>query len=208
MGENSVNWDDIAYKCRTDKSSRYRHDNLDHDVPAHGYADYYETRLSGRPVLSVLEIGVLKGDSLRFWEEVFPQAQILGLDINPDCAQYAAGRISVLTMDAGDPRQLQKFIGESCMFDFIVDDGSHDEKDITNALVFMWGKLNPGGLYAIEDTACENYRYPGLWTTWMADLRDWVSYVGGTMSAHPARPHKDLPGGTAVYFIDKALVHS
>ena len=36
--------------------------------------------------LTVLEIGVYRGESLAVWKEIYPKARIYALDINPDCA--------------------------------------------------------------------------------------------------------------------------
>lgn len=199
-----MSWDEIAIKHWTDKGSTFKHDN-GVIVDGHGYAKYYEARLGPNRIFNVLEIGVLRGASLRFWAEVFPAAKIYGIDIDESCLKYATDRIQITIADAGNALHMNHYASHAPVFDLIVDDGSHNGNDIEIALKCLWGNLKAGGLYAIEDIGCENYMFPGLWTGWPAMIRDWCSHNNGTISALPSKPHTDMIGGVAVFFIDKAV---
>lgn len=61
--------DELAIKFNTDKSSLN-----------HNYMPFYEQVLPGYPH-SILEIGVLKGASMRLWREAFPEVNLYGLDL-------------------------------------------------------------------------------------------------------------------------------
>jgi hypothetical protein len=56
------------------------------------YFDIYHRHFAGfrgQP-LTMIEIGVFNGGSLRMWRDYFgPQATIVGVDINPECKQFS-----------------------------------------------------------------------------------------------------------------------
>lgn len=93
----------------------------------------------------VLEIGVDHGGSLQLWARAFPSAQIVGLDINPDCKRFEEDRISVVIGDQTDTSLLAT-LGE---FDIVIDDGSHSIKDQTIAFNALYPRTKM--VYLIED---------------------------------------------------------
>jgi trans-aconitate methyltransferase len=134
-----MSWDAVALRHKTDKSSAF-----------HGYMDHYERVLAGREVRSVLEVGVDRGASLEVWAEVFPDAEVWGVDTNPACAALSDGRVRVVVGDAGDPRAMRSL--RRRWYDLIVDDGSHKLRDIRRTLGIFASRLTPSGIYSIEDT--------------------------------------------------------
>jgi len=110
----------------------------------HGYCPFYEQHLPAAPK-RLLEIGVKDGASLRMWREFYPEAEIVGIDINPPIA--IAG-CTVLQMDATDTVALAT-LGQ---FDVIIDDGSHltSHQQIAFTQLY-WVQLKPGGWYVMED---------------------------------------------------------
>ena len=120
------------------------------DKLLHNYMPAYELLLAPmrHKVKRVLEIGVLDGTSLRMWADYFPEAEIVGLDIDEDCQKHAGGRISVVIGDQGK-RKVRKALGE---FDLIIDDGSHKAAHQIGTFLQMFpAQLNNGGIYVIED---------------------------------------------------------
>lgn len=93
----------------------------------------------------VLEIGVDHGGSLQLWARAFPSAQIVGLDINPDCKRFEEDRISVVIGDQTDTSLLAT-LGE---FDIVIDDGSHNIRDQTIAFNALYPRTKM--VYLIED---------------------------------------------------------
>lgn len=132
--------DSLALKYGTDKSSAV------HNYTRH-YEKYFEP-LRDKP-LKVLEIGVQEGKSLKMWQDYFPRAEILGLDIK-DCSESFDERISILVGNQGNKRHLLQ-VAELGPFDIIIDDGSHINKDMLLTFDTLFPALKPGGLYVVED---------------------------------------------------------
>ena len=76
---------------------------------------------------------------------VFPNAQIVGFDINPDCKRFEEDRISVVTGDQTDTKLLQSLGG----FDVVIDDGSHVREHQSQSFNALWPSTR--GVYVIED---------------------------------------------------------
>lgn len=103
--------------------------------------------------LTILEIGVRGGGGLYTLKEYFPNATIIGLDIDASCKQWeqADSNIFVRIGDQSDTNVLQKIIDEFGMIDLIIDDGSHICSHQIKSFEFLFNKLNLGGMYVIED---------------------------------------------------------
>jgi len=118
----------------------------------HSYLRHYE-RLFGhlrhRP-LTLLEIGIAHGDSLRMWQAYFSVALIVGVDISPACQQFATNRCTVEIGSQADPAFLQQ-IGQKYRPQIIIDDGSHRADHIVFTFEKLFPLLEPDGYYCIED---------------------------------------------------------
>lgn len=111
----------------------------------HNYLDFYEEHLPDRDFDGrLLEIGVMKGASLRMWREYYPKAEIVGIDIRPPLSIEG---VTVLELDGTDEEQVNS-LGK---FDIILDDGSHMTADQQKSLKILWKQLNKGGFYIMED---------------------------------------------------------
>lgn len=92
------------------------------------YFDVYEryfTPWRGKSGTFV-EIGIQGGGSLQMWREFFgPDMRIIGVDISPDCAQFAEGNTEVMIGDQGDPAFLKQLIHRAGPIDLFLDDGGH-----------------------------------------------------------------------------------
>ena len=100
----------------------------------------------------ILEIGILNGGSLEMWRYYFPEATIVGIDINPLCKQHEQEGINVRIGDQTDEKFLQSLIDEFGAFDLIIDDGSHHVAHVNKTFQFLFPKLADDGIYFIEDT--------------------------------------------------------
>lgn len=146
--------DELAVKWGTDKR-----------IGIHSYTRWYEAMFEPRRLeaINVLEIGVQGGCSIRMWEEYFPNARIVGMDIDPRCAALAGDRVEIVIgsqTDAAVAAALRQRFPDG--FDIIIDDGSHvgEHQQATFAL-YLDALLRPGGSYIIEDLHCgyrENFR--------------------------------------------------
>ena len=102
--------------------------------------------------IKILEIGILNGGSLEMWRYYFPEATIVGIDINPVCKEHEQEGINVRIGDQTDENFLQSLIDEFGDFDLIIDDGSHHVNHVNKTFQFLFTKLANGGIYFIEDT--------------------------------------------------------
>lgn len=133
--------------------------------PFHNYTSHYHELFKHRRngVRKVLEIGIgddsmkntipnyVPGASLRMWAEWFPNAEIYGLDINPN-SLVNTERIHSFQCDQSDPLQLQGFIATvGGDFDLIVDDGCHVPEVQASTAKILVPLLAPQGVYVIED---------------------------------------------------------
>ena len=145
---------DLATLHRSDKGHRW--------FSRHGYTDVYDPLLHGRKhePLTLLEIG-LRHDpfyesasrvspSLCMWRDYFPNARIVGFDIN-DFTAMTGGRITVFQGDQGSRADLSSMRAAVGAFDIIIDDGSHAAWHQRLTLEELWPALRRGGIYAVED---------------------------------------------------------
>jgi capsular polysaccharide biosynthesis protein len=134
--------DALGLKHGTDKSSR-----------GHGFLASYEYffREFRDDAFNLLEIGGLNGASLRMWEEYFPNARIICIDTNPKVAAHASGRITVEIGSAGDKDYLAAFRKTHRRARIVIDDGSHRWDHQRIALRGLFGMVEPGGFYVVED---------------------------------------------------------
>lgn len=145
---------DIGLKYDADKSSRFHH-----------YLDFYQEQLPDRDFSGrLLEIGVMDGLSMRMWQEYYPDAEIVGLDIKDMDHLYndywkVPQSVKLLNLDGTDPKLL-KPLG---MFDTIIDDGSHYMSHQQKSFKHLYyNQLNKNGIYILED----------LWTSHIALYQD------------------------------------
>ncbi|WP_238314856.1 class I SAM-dependent methyltransferase [Methylobacterium organophilum] len=105
----------------------------------------------GQPV-TFLEIGAGNGGSSQMWKRwLGPLAQIVTIDINEVCRQYADEQVSVRIGDQSDPIFLQSLIDEFGPPDAVLDDGSHQMHHVTETFSFLYERIAPNGVYMIED---------------------------------------------------------
>jgi 23S rRNA U2552 (ribose-2'-O)-methylase RlmE/FtsJ len=113
----------------------------------HSYIDeYYSSALLPYRSSSnkILEIGINNGHSLLMWEEYFPHAEIIGIDLRiPDISTNCR----LVKGDATDP----KTFADIDNLDVVIDDGSHILEHQLKSFDILFPKLNPNGIYIIED---------------------------------------------------------
>ena len=142
-----------------------------YDWISHNYADFYNLifGLRRNDVRSVVECGLgtdnpnitssmgvngKPGASLRVWRDYFPNADVIGCDIDGDVL-FNENRIKTFQCDQTSNNSIQNFLNDAELFDgsvdIIVDDGLHE---------FFAGKcffenmircLRTDGVYMIED---------------------------------------------------------
>lgn len=165
MREQRLTLDELAHKepiaaLWTDKRTRREGDG---DYVLHGYTPFYDREFSkwrDEPI-SLMEIGLNVGASIKLWLEYFSQAQIVGMDITdfkfaPEIEKSLIdkgllNRFTFIKADQFSPHDLQRFAENEGMFDIIIDDGAHASGPIIMSFQYLWSKVSPGGYYCIED---------------------------------------------------------
>ena len=119
------------------------------------YFEIYERHLApfrGRPV-RLLEFGVWHGGSLQLWRRYLgPDARIVGVDLNPECARLAEEGIEVVIGDQADPATHRSLRERYDGFDIVIDDGGHTMEQQVTTFREMYPAVREGGLYVVEDT--------------------------------------------------------
>jgi capsular polysaccharide biosynthesis protein len=167
---NDSTLDQIGLKWGTDKSSAH-----------HDYLRFYENfffPFRGEPI-TILEVGVFNGASLKTWEEYFPAARVVGVDILPECKRYQRGRVLIELIDQSNIEELTHLAAKCGPFDIVIDDGSHFWEHQLTSLRALFPFLKNEGFYIVEDLHT-NYGsmqkdYRGAATSTCMDyLKRWV----------------------------------
>ncbi len=120
----------------------------------HRFSPFYRRHFATLgPVAKVLEFGVLNGASIRWLRGLFPDAEIVGVDILPVQPEWPAGpAIRYVQADQGDRPALEAALrGVGGGFDLVIEDGSHIPQHQAACLAMAFPLLRPGGLYVLED---------------------------------------------------------
>lgn len=114
------------------------------------YTDFYQRYFSLISPNILLEIGVAGGQSLRAWKEMFPNAKVIGLDIDPNCAAVNSDLL-IYTGDQKDTNLIEKILTNEGVPDVVIDDGGHKRSEQLNTFTYLYPKLPKPSLYIIED---------------------------------------------------------
>jgi SAM-dependent methyltransferase len=127
----------------------------------HGYTKFYQKiiddivalkgngdRLSS--TISIAEVGVACGASLRMWSNYLPKSKVIGFDIRDDC-KHLCSDLSNVEIRIQDPAN---DLPINDRFDIFIDDASHISEHIVNLFINCWKLVKPGGYYVIEDLRC------------------------------------------------------
>ena len=148
---------EIAYKYRTDKCPQLYHTY----TPVY-YKMFKDKKDSFKKILE-LGIGTKymmrhtdnyeAGASLRMWRDFFPNAQIYGVDIEPE-AIFTEDRIETFQMDSRIKSSLRRLIRRvGSDLDLVVDDGPHVARYQIKTCRTLMPLLNKNVIYVIEDAA-------------------------------------------------------
>jgi predicted O-methyltransferase YrrM len=141
--------DQIGIECDTDKASF-----------SHNYLQFYERFIGGwqDKELSILEIGIGDGCSLRMWEIYFPNAKIVAIDNDPSKIKWASDRSLIELGDQSDIGFLTTVKARYGPFDIVIDDGSHQAEDQISSLRALLPHVKNPGFYFLEDIIFERAR--------------------------------------------------
>lgn len=120
----------------------------------HNYTPVYYDLMCGtqESTNKVLEIGVLKGASIKMWVDFFPKAHVYGIDIDRKALALPLGQRFIPIH--GDQANEDTWSMAGGDFDYIVDDGSHIPEHRVYTFEENFWRVRLGGYWIIEDTHC------------------------------------------------------
>jgi hypothetical protein len=134
----------------------------------HAYAKIYAQYL--KPFIKkhdgdlvIIEIGILRGTGLALWCELFPNARVIGLDI--DLSNYNQNLNNLISLGAFRKRrpevykfdQLKSLTGEleailrGDKIDICIDDGLHTTAAVQNTMEVVLRHMSDRSVYFVED---------------------------------------------------------
>lgn len=138
-------------------------------------------RTEALEVRTVVDVGVYKGGSVVFLNEVFGPEKLVAIERNPTdipaLTNYCndPARIDRLRVCLGVDQADQPALGRICYHEFgnqpldlVIDDASHFFEETRSTFRALFPRLRPGGMYIIEDWA---------WAHWAGDY--WQKERGG-----------------------------
>ncbi|MCE5972290.1 class I SAM-dependent methyltransferase [Sinirhodobacter sp. WL0062] len=186
-----TNLGDLAEKYGSDKGpAKHRYTEL-YNMLFHPYRD--------QPI-RFLEMGLFIGGpehgisadrettdlpSVRMWLEFFSQAHIHGLDVS-DFSWFEHPRFSFTRCDMDRRENIRDAFKVAAPFDIIIDDASHASHHQQFAMLELFPKLKPGGLYIIEDLRWQPQAYERAGITKTADLFQSYLHQGHFQHSDPA----------------------
>ena len=131
---------------------------------------------------TVLEIGVSQGGSLEIWQEYFgPGVKIFGVDINPECAQFASDDVTIFIGDQADRDFLLDIADRIPPLDILIDDGGHTAEQQKATFEVLFDKVKADGIYLVEDLITSywreyggGYRRPGSFVEYSKNFIDFL----------------------------------
>lgn len=129
------------------------HFGTDKGSSGHNYTPLYANLFQPHRYepLTLLELGIWKGASLRMWRAYFPNATIIGLDRDPTKANLSGTDAVGLEGDQNDRQVIDHIASLYGPLHIIIDDASHISSKTIRSFELLWPHLAPGGIYVIED---------------------------------------------------------
>ena len=128
--------------------------NYDKKEDSYGLIEEYEKifNVLKNMKITLLEIGIFKGDSLKFWSDYFthPKSKIIGIDIILPNTIFPK-KVFTYKCNQNDTFKLKAIAEKYGSFTIIIDDGSHQKKETKNCFNVLWDYIESGGYYVIED---------------------------------------------------------
>jgi len=181
-----------------------------------GYYPAYE-RLAREigPAGHVLEVGVYQGDSLKMWQQLFPDGVVAGADCDASCT-WPDGTVRIVAdQDSGEMAEAARAASPGG-WDLVVDDASHHGALSGRTFALLWPQVRPGGWYVLEDwpvAFAEPFASSGTFGgTSMLDLaQSWVRLLEPAPGAYDGGAHYPESPGSGIaelwYRYGQAMLH-
>lgn len=134
------------------------------------YIDKYCEHLGGQSFNNIFELGIFRGGSTVFLNEMLRPQKLIAIDFNEKPVEILDRYVSenglessvkpYYGVDQSDIAALSKIYDE-CFgnepLDLVVDDASHYLEETRKSFNFLFPKLRAGGIYIVEDWAWGNF---------------------------------------------------
>jgi hypothetical protein len=108
-------------------------------------------------MLHVKDFGYKTGNSLRMWRDYFVNAEIHGMDLNPESVIRNEERIITHIGDQSNNEDIVNIINKiNKNIDIVIDDGSHNPVHQVKTFQYFHPYLKSNSIYCIEDIFPEN----------------------------------------------------
>ena len=175
--------------------SLYQYYRTNRGRPINKWAHYlpiyerYFAAFRDRRVL-FLEIGTGQGGSSQMWKDYLgPTAQVVTVDVRPECKAFEDEQVAVRIGDQSDTRFLQALLNEFGPPDIVLDDGSHQMAHVNASFRYLYPRMARDAVYMIEDT------HTAYWPAWGGGLRKPGTIIeemkGLIDELHAGNPHHD-----------------
>ena len=153
--------DSLFHDYGSDKANIFKKNNFQ----GHGFSKFYTKHLDilKNKKINILEIGSYAGASAAAFVKYFPLSKVFCFDINISNFKYKSNNIHVYGLDINKKNQVNKTLNQIYRknnfnkFDLIIDDGSHNLKDILVSFNFFFNHLKDKNFFIIEDFKHPNY---------------------------------------------------
>lgn len=110
--------------------------------------------------ITLLELGVFRGGSLKYWADYFthPQSKIIGIDLVLPDTDFPSN-VLVYQCDQKDVDKLEQIAEEHGPFQIVIDDASHQRKETETSFRTLLRHVSVSGHYIIEDWAVGYWRH-------------------------------------------------
>ena len=148
----NLSFDKIFISFNCDKGSYCFFDKK--KIISHNYSIFYEKyfRNLKNKKIDILELGSHEGKGLASFFCYFPNSTLIGANINPFQMRFTSKRITELFVDVSSRRILTSLSNHlKNEPTIIIDDASHNLRDMLISFSIFFKKLKRKGIYVIED---------------------------------------------------------
>jgi 2-polyprenyl-3-methyl-5-hydroxy-6-metoxy-1,4-benzoquinol methylase len=142
------------YKSTDNKSDK----ELYHQYISHFYDEKFE-KFKDKEI-SILEIGIQYGNSLKLWDEYFTNGKIYAIDIKEYYIHSYSSKVNTIIGNAYSHQIISFFKDRGILFDIIIDDGPHTVQTQDFFLQNYPSLLKPNqSMIILEDIYTNNFAF-------------------------------------------------
>jgi hypothetical protein len=132
---------------------QYHKNKQNKKINGHQYSSFYENYFHNLKdkKLEILEIGSFKGGAIAAFFFYFKNSLIYSADLYPDLFLFKSNRVKNYLIDSSSEFSILTLKSKLPRLDIIIDDAGHYFKDQIITLFSLFGALNRGGCFIVEE---------------------------------------------------------